>query len=84
MTRYSVKEKLIPLNEKLINTAQTLGWDDLEADAYDGLGILYAYSGYLHEAIRFFEEALEIADQFNDKTRRKEFQKHLRKARKQL
>ena len=67
MVRYSIKEKLIPLLEQKVLAAQRLGWKDLEADSFDGLGILYAFLGYLRQAIKYFEMAYEIAAQTKDR-----------------
>lgn len=84
MVRYSIKEKLIPLHEQKVLAAQRLGWRDLEADAFDGLGILYAFLGYLRQAIKYFEMANEIATQTKDKSLKGSIQEHVRLAQKQL
>ncbi len=84
LIRYSVREKLIPLNERKIAAAQSLGWKDLEADSFDGLGIVYAYLGYLPQAIHYFKSAYEIANQIGDKELKRNIQTHIRLAQKQL
>lgn len=84
MTRYSVSETLIPLAEQRVLAAQRLGWKALEADALDGLGILYAFLGYLRQAISYFEMAMGIADQAGEKDIQQDIQSHLQRAQKQL
>lgn len=83
MIRYSVTETLIPLAEQKILAAQRLGWKDLEADALDGLGILYAFLGYLRQAINYFEMAMGVAEQTGEKDIQQEIQSHLQRALKQ-
>jgi tetratricopeptide (TPR) repeat protein len=84
MVRYSVRERLIPLIERKIASAQRLGWKDLEADSFDGLGILYAFLGYLQQAIQYFEMAYEIADQSGYEELKRDIQAHIRVAQEQL
>lgn len=84
IVRYSAREKLIPLYEFQIAATQRLSIKELEADAIDGLGILYAYLGHLPRAIDCFQRAERIADGTKDKELRKEIQNHVRLARKQL
>ena len=82
--RYSASEILIPLYECQIAATQRLSIKELEADAYDGLGILFAYLGYLPRAIDYYQHAKLIADGTNDKELRKDIQNHIRLAHKQL
>lgn len=70
--------------EQKVLAAQRLGWKDLEADSFDGLGILYAFLGYLRQAIKYFDTANEIATQIKDKSLKSNIQKHIRMAQKQL
>lgn len=84
MVRYSVPGMLIPLSEEKILSAQRLGMKELEADALDGLGILYAFLGYIDSAIQHFQSAYEIADQINHRDLKREIKAHLDLARKQL
>jgi len=84
MMRYSVTETLIPLAEQKILAAQRLAWRDLEADALDGLGILYAFLGYLRQAINYFKMAMGVAEQTGEKDTQQEIQSHLQRAQKQL
>ena len=84
MLRYSIRDKLIPLLEQRIFIAQRLGAKDMEADAYDDLGIKYAYLGYHREAIELFQRAAGIASETSDKDLQHDVQKHLELARKQL
>jgi tetratricopeptide (TPR) repeat protein len=84
MVRYSVKEKLIPLIEQKIAAAQRLGWKDLEADSFDGLGILHAFLGYLQLSIQYFEMAYEIANRIGNEELKRNIQTHIRLAHKQL
>jgi tetratricopeptide (TPR) repeat protein len=83
MVRYSVRKKLIPLHEYKIAAAQRLCWKELEADSFDGLGILYAYLGYLPQAISYFQHAYEIAREAGAKDLTREIKKHLSLAKKQ-
>jgi tetratricopeptide (TPR) repeat protein len=84
MLRYSIRDKLIPLLEQRIFIAQRLGAKDMEADAYDDLGIKYAYLGNHREAIELFQKAASIASETSDKDLQHDIQKHLELARKQL
>ena len=84
MVRYSVREKLIPLNERKIAAAQRLEWKDLEADSFDGQGILYAFLGYLPQAVQYFEKAYDIAQKIGDKELKRDIQIHIKLAKKQL
>ncbi len=84
MIRYSVPDTLIPLSEKKIVAAQRLGSKELEADSLDGLGILYAFLGYMSEAVYYFEQAYEIADQVKHEELKREIKTHLKLARKQM
>jgi tetratricopeptide (TPR) repeat protein len=84
MVRYSAREKLIPLYECQIAATQRLSIKELEANAIDGLGILYAYLGYLPRAIDCFECAKQIADETGDKELRQDIQNHVRLAHKQM
>lgn len=84
MVRYSAREKLIPLYECQIAATKRLSIKELESNAIDGLGILYAYLGYLPRAIDCFEFAKQIADEDGDKQLRKEIQNHIRLAHKQM
>lgn len=84
MVRYSVKEKLIPLNEQKIAAVQRRGWKELEADSFDGLGVLYAFLGFLPQAVQYFECAYEIANQIKNKGLKRDIQKHILLAKKQL
>jgi len=67
MLRYSFRARLIPLLEQRVSAAQRLGSKSMEADAYDDLGIKYAYLGYLSQAIGLFETARVIALEESDK-----------------
>lgn len=82
--RYSASEILIPLYECQIAATQRLSIKELEADAIDGLGILYAYLGHLPRAIDCFQHAKRIADGTKDKELRKDIKNHIRLANKQL
>ncbi len=84
MVRYGAREKLIPLYECQIAATRRLSIKELEADAIDGLGILYAYLGYLSRAIDCFERAKQIADETGYKELRQDIQNHIRLAHKQL
>lgn len=84
MLRYSIREKLIPLLEQRISAAQRLGLKDMEADAYDDLGIKYAYLGYLQQAIELFEMARVIALEASDRALIGDIENHIRLAHKQL
>jgi len=84
MVRYSAREKLIPLYEWQIAATQRLSIKELEANAIDGLGILYAYLGYLPRAIDCFECAKQIADETGDKELGQDIQNHVRLAHKQM
>jgi tetratricopeptide (TPR) repeat protein len=84
MIRYSVREILIPLNERKIAAVQRLGLKDLEADSFDELGILYAYLGYLQQALHYFEFAYEIVNQIGSKELKRDINTHIRLAQKQL
>jgi tetratricopeptide (TPR) repeat protein len=84
MLRYSIRDRLIPLLEQRISIAQRLGAKDMEADAYDDLGIKYAYLGYHQEAIKLFQKAAGGASEASYKDLRHDIQKHLELARKQL
>lgn len=83
MARYSVQETLIPLAERKLLAAKRLGWKDLEADALDGLGILYAFLGYLQQAVQYFEMAYQIALKIKNKELKRDIQTHLKMAQKQ-
>ena len=82
--RYGASEILIPLYECQIAATQRLSIKELEADAIDGLGILYAYLGHLPRAIDCFQHAKRIADGSKDKELRKDIKNHIRLANKQL
>jgi len=84
MVRYSIKDKLIPLLLQRVSAAQRLGLKDMEADAYDDLGIKYAYLGYLRRAIEVFETAHAIASETSDKELVRDIENHLQLARNQL
>jgi tetratricopeptide (TPR) repeat protein len=84
MVRYSIKDKLIPLLEQRVSAAQRLGLKDMEADAYDDLGIKYAYLGFLRQAIEVFEIARSIASDTSDKELMRDIENHVQLARKQL
>jgi len=82
MVRYSVRKKLIPLHEYQIAAAQRLCWKELEADSFDGLGILYAYLGYLPQAISYFQHAYKIAHEAGAKELTRDIKKHISLAQK--
>lgn len=84
MLRYSIRDKLIPLLEQRISAAERLGLRDMEADAYDDLGIKYAYLGHLRQAIEVFEMAAGIASEVSDKELLSDIEKHVDLARRQL
>lgn len=84
MLRYSIRDRLIPLMEQKIAVAQRLGMKDMEADAYDDLGIKYAYLGYLRQAIDLFQTARMIALQTSDQELLKDIENHIQQARSQL
>ena len=84
MLRYSVRARLIPLLEQRVSAAQRLGLDGMEADAYDDLGIKYAYLGYLCQAIELFETAQTLAIEVSDKALVRDIDSHIRLAHKQL
>ncbi len=63
LVRYQVGSELIPLVEQQVLAAQRLQLKDVEADALDSIGILYAYLGYYETAIEHFKKALLIARQ---------------------
>ena len=84
MLRYSVRARLIPLLEQRVSAAQRLGLDGMEADAYDDLGIKYAYLGYLRQAIELFETAQTLAIEVSDKALVRDIDSHIRLAHKQL
>lgn len=83
MLRYSVRARLIPLLEQRVSAAQRLGLDGMEADAYDDLGIKYAYLGYLRQAIELFETARTLAIEVSDKALVRDIDSHIRLAHKQ-
>ena len=60
MLRYSIRDKLVPLLEQRIFIAQRLGAKDMEANAYDDLGIKCAYLCYHREAIELFKRRLAL------------------------
>lgn len=84
MLRYSVRARLIPLLEQRVSAAQRLGLKGMEADAYDDLGIKYAYLGYLRQAIELFETARTIAIEVSDNALVRDIDSHIRLAHKQL
>lgn len=84
MVRFSIKEKLIPLQKLQIAACQRLSIKEFEADAIDGLGIFYAYLGDLPQAIDLFKQALELAHQVDDKDLASDIQNHIRIAQEQL
>ena len=84
IVRYSVREKLIPLMEQQIAATKRLGWKYLEANSLDGLGIMYAFLGFLPHAIQYFEIAHQIANQIGDEELRRDIQAHICLAQEQL
>ena len=84
MRRYNVANTLIPLCQQQVASAQRLGWREIESDALDGLGILYAYLGYKRQALDVFEEALQIAIQTRNHDLESTINAHLKLARSQL
>lgn len=84
MLRYSVRARLIPLLEQRVSAAQRLELKRMEADAFDDLGIKYAYLGYLRQAIELFETARAIAMEASDKVLVRDVDSHIRLAHKQL
>lgn len=82
--RYNIRNKLIPLLKQRISAAQRLGLKDMEADAYDDLGIKHAYLGYLRQAIEFFQMARTIALEVPNRALVGDINNHIRLAHKQL
>lgn len=83
MIRWSIKDKLIPISEHQVAAAKRLGWKELEANSLDGLGILYAYLGYLSQATYYFQLGLDMAKQSGDKELIQDIESHFKKAVKQ-
>jgi len=84
LRRYHVANTLIPLCQQQVAAAQRLGWREIESDALDGLGILYAFLGYKRQALAVFEEALQIAIQTRNHDLESTINAHLKLARSQL
>lgn len=84
MARYSVREKLIPLMGQQVAATKRLGQEYLEANSLDGLGIMYAFLGFLPRAIQYFERAHEIADQINDEELKQDIQTRIKLAQEQI
>jgi len=84
LVRFHVENRLLPLMQVRIDAAQRLEDKVIQADAYDDLGIAYAYLGYLEQSIANFQIARSIASEVGDGTILEDIENHLRQAESQF
>lgn len=84
MLRYSVWYEHIPHFEVQLVASRRVGWQEAESEALANLGLAYAYLGYYHQAIGYFESALIIAQKIGDQDTVSDLRDFLRQAHGQM